>query len=116
MRRAGPAILAGGWALQQLWMFWVVPLIIGAFGGGIYRTLFGEWPIRHLSLETQLSVKATATSYSHITFSHQYRGRAKRISCPGRACITALPQRFSATTPLGQHVCEAVYVLFVLPR
>jgi aquaporin Z len=41
-RSTGPAIFAGGWALQELWMFWVAPLIGGALGGGIYRTLFGE--------------------------------------------------------------------------
>jgi aquaporin Z len=41
-RSTGPAIFAGGWALQQLWMFWVAPLIGGALGGGIYRALFGE--------------------------------------------------------------------------
>src|SRR5271155_4199445 len=29
-RSTGPAIFAGGWALQQLWMFWVAPLIGGA--------------------------------------------------------------------------------------
>jgi aquaporin Z len=41
-RSTGPAIFAGGWALQQLWMFWVAPLIGGAIGGGIYSMLFGE--------------------------------------------------------------------------
>jgi len=41
-RSTGPAILVGGWALQQLWMFWVAPLIGGALGGGIYRFLFSE--------------------------------------------------------------------------
>ncbi|MFZ0277012.1 MAG: aquaporin Z [Candidatus Sulfotelmatobacter sp.] len=41
-RSTGPAIFAGGWALQQLWMFWVAPLIGGALGGGIYRALFSE--------------------------------------------------------------------------
>jgi aquaporin Z len=41
-RSTGPALFAGGWALQQLWMFWVAPLIGGALGGGIYRALFGE--------------------------------------------------------------------------
>ncbi len=41
-RSTGPAIFAGGWALQQLWMFWVAPLIGGALGGGIYRALFAE--------------------------------------------------------------------------
>lgn len=41
-RSTGPAIFAGGWALQQLWMFWVAPLLGGALGGGIYRALFAE--------------------------------------------------------------------------
>lgn len=41
-RSTGPAIFAGGWALQQLWLFWVAPLIGGALGGGIYSMLFGE--------------------------------------------------------------------------
>ncbi|HKI26581.1 MAG TPA: aquaporin Z [Candidatus Sulfotelmatobacter sp.] len=41
-RSTGPAVFAGGWALQQLWMFWVAPLIGGALGGGIYKMLFGE--------------------------------------------------------------------------
>jgi aquaporin Z len=41
-RSTGPAIFAGGWALQQLWMFWAAPLIGGALGGGLYQMLFGE--------------------------------------------------------------------------
>jgi aquaporin Z len=41
-RSTGPAVFAGGAALQQLWMFWVAPLIGGALGGGIYSLLFGE--------------------------------------------------------------------------
>jgi aquaporin Z len=41
-RSTGPAIFVGGAALQQLWMFWVAPLIGGAIGGGIYSVLFGE--------------------------------------------------------------------------
>ncbi len=41
-RSTGPALFVGGWAIQQLWMFWVAPLIGGALGGGIYRGLFSE--------------------------------------------------------------------------
>jgi aquaporin Z len=41
-RSTGPAIFVGGWALAQLWLFWVAPLAGGAIGGGVYRTLFGE--------------------------------------------------------------------------
>ena len=32
-RSTGPALVAGGWALQQLWLFWVAP-IFGAIAGG----------------------------------------------------------------------------------
>src|SRR5213595_770758 len=45
-RSTGPALLVGGMALQQLWMFWVAPLVGGAIGGLIYRTLFTESAIR----------------------------------------------------------------------
>jgi aquaporin Z len=41
-RSTGPALFAGGWAIRQLWLFWVAPLIGGVLGGGIYRSLFGE--------------------------------------------------------------------------
>lgn len=45
-RSTGPAIVAGGWALAQLWLFWVAPLIGGVTGGFVYRTLFGESSVR----------------------------------------------------------------------
>lgn len=41
-RSTGPALFVGGWAVQQLWLFWVAPLIGGALGGWIYRALFSE--------------------------------------------------------------------------
>ena len=41
-RSTGPAIFAGGWALQELWLFWVAPLIGGALGGLLYNTVFGS--------------------------------------------------------------------------
>jgi aquaporin Z len=41
-RSTGPAIFVGGWALNQLWLFWVAPPVGGALGGWIYQTLFGE--------------------------------------------------------------------------
>jgi aquaporin Z len=39
-RSTGPALLVGGWALHQLWLFWVAPIIGGLLGGSIYRALF----------------------------------------------------------------------------
>jgi len=39
-RSTGPVIFVGGWALQQLWLFWVAP-ILGAITGAVaYRGLF----------------------------------------------------------------------------
>ena len=36
-RSTGPALIVGGWALQQLWLFWVAPLAGAAFAGVVYR-------------------------------------------------------------------------------
>ncbi len=41
-RSTGPALFQGGWALHQLWVFWVVPLLGGVVGGWIYRTLLED--------------------------------------------------------------------------
>ncbi|GJE46901.1 aquaporin Z [Methylobacterium soli] len=41
-RSTGPALFAGGWALAQLWLFWVAPLLGGALGGILYRWLSEE--------------------------------------------------------------------------
>lgn len=41
-RSTGPALFVGGWALQQLWLFWVAPLIGAAIGGSLYRGLAKE--------------------------------------------------------------------------
>ena len=38
-RSTGPALFVGGWALQQLWLFWVAPLLGGALGGFAYRSI-----------------------------------------------------------------------------
>ena len=38
-RSTGVAIFQGGWALGELWLFWVAPIIGGALGGFIYKKL-----------------------------------------------------------------------------
>ena len=38
-RSSGQALFVGGWALAQLWLFWVAPLVGGAIGGLAYRWL-----------------------------------------------------------------------------
>jgi aquaporin Z len=39
-RSTGPAVFVGGWALTQLWLFWVAPLIGAVLAGVVYRTCF----------------------------------------------------------------------------
>ncbi len=41
-RSTGPALFAGGWAIGQLWLFWVAPLLGGVVGGFLYRWLSEE--------------------------------------------------------------------------
>ncbi|MBA5801904.1 aquaporin Z [Rhizobium changzhiense] len=38
-RSTGQALFVGGWALQQLWLFWIAPLAGGAFGGLVWKFL-----------------------------------------------------------------------------
>ena len=38
-RSTGPALLVGGWALQQLWLFWIAPLIGAAVAGFTYKAV-----------------------------------------------------------------------------
>jgi len=40
-RSTGPAVFVGGWALSQLWLFWIAPLVGGAIGGALYPAVFG---------------------------------------------------------------------------
>jgi aquaporin Z len=41
-RSTGPALVVGGLALQQLWLFWLAPIVGGIVGGATYRLLFAE--------------------------------------------------------------------------
>ena len=41
-RSTGVAVVVGGLALQQLWIFWVAPIIGGVIGGGVYKMLSPE--------------------------------------------------------------------------
>jgi aquaporin Z len=45
-RSTGPAMLVGGWALRQLWLFWVAPLAGGAAAGVVYKMMFAEHAAR----------------------------------------------------------------------
>ncbi|WP_437560896.1 aquaporin Z [Sorangium sp. So ce542] len=45
-RSTGPALFVGGWALSQLWLFWLAPLAGGALAGALYPVLVGARPVR----------------------------------------------------------------------
>ena len=38
-RSTGVALYVGGWAISQLWLFWIAPIVGAAIGGGVYRFL-----------------------------------------------------------------------------
>jgi aquaporin Z len=41
-RSTGPAVFVGGWAVQQLWLFWIAPLIGAALAGVVYPIIAGH--------------------------------------------------------------------------
>ncbi len=41
-RSTGVAVFVGGWALSQLWLFWIAPIIGGMLGGVVYRFIGSE--------------------------------------------------------------------------
>ncbi len=41
-RSTGPAIFVGDWAIQQLWLFWVAPIVGAALAGVVYPAIAGE--------------------------------------------------------------------------
>ncbi|RUN75084.1 aquaporin Z [Sphingomonas sp. TF3] len=45
-RSTGPALIVGGWALQQLWLFWLAPIVGGMLGGVAYKALGADAKIK----------------------------------------------------------------------
>ncbi len=41
-RSTGPALFVGGWALSQLWLFWVAPIVGAVVAGVVYRSVLAE--------------------------------------------------------------------------
>ncbi len=41
-RSTGPAVFVGGWAIQQLWLFWLAPVVGAAIAGVVYPLVSGE--------------------------------------------------------------------------
>jgi aquaporin Z len=61
-RSTGPALIVGGWALSQLWLFWVAPLL-GAVSAGIgYRFVAGE-PERLAGVVTGVAIEQVTVGF-----------------------------------------------------
>ena len=56
-RSTGPAIIAGGLALKQLWLFWVAPIVGALLAGVVYRLVAGE---KAVAVAKSLGVKSAA--------------------------------------------------------
>ncbi len=41
-RSTGVAVFAGGWAVSQLWLFWIAPIVGALLGAGLYRAIAGD--------------------------------------------------------------------------
>jgi len=41
-RSTGPALFVGGWAINQLWLFWLAPLLGGVIGAIVYNLVSGD--------------------------------------------------------------------------
>ena len=64
-RSTGPAIIAGGWAIDQLWLFWLAPVVGALIGGVISSMLFG-------AQESAPAEKPAATTTSEHKLASNY--------------------------------------------
>ena len=51
-RSTGPALFAGGWAVEQLWLFWLAPIVGAILAGVVYTALWGEQANKKVSTMT----------------------------------------------------------------
>ena len=43
-RSTGPAVFVGGWAVEQLWLFWLAPLVGAVLAGLVHHYVIEERP------------------------------------------------------------------------
>lgn len=59
-RSTGPALFVGGWAIKQLWLFWVAPIVGAAIAGVVYAWLGAEAPVTKEEPAEAKAMAATA--------------------------------------------------------
>jgi aquaporin Z len=59
-RSTGPAVFVGGWAVAQLWLFWVAPLIGAVIAGVVYPAIAGEAQEQQSEIKSMQSRAARA--------------------------------------------------------
>ncbi len=66
-RSTGPALFVGSWALAQLWLFWVAPIVGGAVAGIVYPLLAGagEEPARESASSSPKITTEPASAGAH---------------------------------------------------
>ena len=65
-RSTGPALFVGGWALEQLWLFWLAPIVGGLLGGLLYRGLVSGAAAEALQLaEAGRGLRLAAQNETH---------------------------------------------------
>lgn len=70
-RSLGPALFVGGFALQQLWLFWVAPILGGAFGSIIYKFIYNEAG-RHVEVKGKKPVEKMIHSQGSLGQKNKY--------------------------------------------
>ena len=63
-RSTGPALIQGGWAISQLWLFWLAPLLGGLIAGVIYPLVVGEEEERPIEEEGFVAIAPEPTAPS----------------------------------------------------
>src|SRR3954467_7690845 len=66
-RSTGPALFVGGWALGQLWLFWLAPLVGAALAGLAYRFITGESGVELVGETGQDPATAVTTAGQQAT-------------------------------------------------
>ncbi|HEY6340353.1 MAG TPA: aquaporin Z [Bryobacteraceae bacterium] len=64
-RSTGPAVFVGGWAIEQLWLFWIAPILGGILAAIVYSALTHEAAEPTPRIATGIATRSPATHPSH---------------------------------------------------